>query len=66
MAFLREGVTTKSEEPAIRREHFRLTKSSGMEMSLACEQTKKKATEAGIEGPVQNGKTCGWRGVQIK
>jgi len=37
-----------------------------VEMSLACEKTKKKATEAGVEGPVQNGKTCGWRGVQIK
>ena len=37
-----------------------------MEMSLACEKTKKKATEAGAEGPVQNSQTCGWRGVQIK
>ena len=33
-----------------------------MEMSLACE----KATEAGAEGRVQNSRTCGWRGVQLK
>ena len=37
-----------------------------VEMSLACEKTKKKATEAGVEGSVQNGRTCGWRRVQIK
>ena len=47
MAFLREGVTTKSEEPTIRREHFRLTKNSGMEMSLAYGKNSNETPVAG-------------------
>lgn len=37
-----EGVTRENEEPATRREHFRLKKkSSGVEMSLACGKNSK-------------------------
>lgn len=42
-----EGVTRESEEPATRREHFRLKKSSGVEVSLACGKNSKETPVVG-------------------
>lgn len=42
-----EGVTRESEEPATRREHFRLEKTSGVEMSLACGKNSNKTPVVG-------------------